>query len=87
MSKRYYITDKNNITEIDELEYLNLFGDETIKNYVADLYHENISLSDIPSQFQEQVQAVVNNRIARFGEYNKQELSPEAFYSMIEEVL
>jgi hypothetical protein len=69
--KKYYIADpEKGQIEITEQEYVAIFGTEDIKNYVTDIYYNEISISEVPVELQEQVQITVNNRIAKFGEYN-----------------
>lgn len=68
--KRYYITDTNKrFVEVTEKEFITVFGTKDIWKYVIRVYHNTMSISDVPTELQERVQTTVNNRIARFGEY------------------
>lgn len=89
MSRKYYIVvDAGQPMEkLTETEYLSLFGDSTQKPYVLQLYRGHITLTDIPEELQSSVQAIVNNRIARWGEYKDQEINANEIYSMLESVL
>ena len=77
---KYYIGN----SEVSKYEYEEMFGNDEIRNYVIDLYYENITLSDVPEKHQEKVQKIVDNRIERFGEAT---ITTEEFYRMIEEVI
>jgi uncharacterized alkaline shock family protein YloU len=69
--KKYYITEPNKkFSEITEQEFISLYGTINIRAYVNLAYHNKLSISEVPTELQEQVQTTVNNRIAKFGEYN-----------------
>lgn len=88
--KHYYISDNTQprgFVELSETEYYSLMGDETTRPYANALYRGNITVDKVPEEIRETVQSIVANKIARFGEYNSQQISSADFHSMIEEVL
>lgn len=85
--KHYYITDptaEKGFIEVSEEEFTALLGTDETRPYATKVYRGIISIEDVPEDLRVQVQAAVNNRIARFGEYNKQEIPAEELKSMIE---
>ena len=74
--------------EITESEYNTLLSEIREKASLVDqLYNEEIALSDVPSEWQEEIQRRVNERIEMMGTLEEQEISSEEFYSMLEGVL
>lgn len=87
---KYYIANpkaNGELTEVTQAEYLKVFGDANISQYVTKLYHNEISISEVPQELQEQVQDTVANRIAYFGDYGHQEVSMSELQTMLEEVM
>ena len=75
-------------TEITEEEYNTLLSEIREKASLVDrLYNEEINLSDVPEEWQEEIQRRVNERIKMMGTLEEQEISSDEFYSMLEEVL
>ena len=75
-------------TEITEEEYKTLLSEIREKASLVDqLYNETITLSDVPEEWQEEIQRRVNERIEMIGKMEEQPISSDEFYSMIEEVL
>ena len=75
-------------TEITEAEYNALLSEIREKAALVDkLYSGEITLDDVPVDWQEEIQRRVDERIAAEGEAAKQDISPDEFYSMVEEVL
>ena len=71
---RYYIADEsqeNGFIEVTEVEYNALFGDETIRPYVQSVYRREIMIEDVPVEYQEAVQIVIDNRVQRWGLYEE----------------
>ncbi len=69
---KYYIEDKSQpkgFIETTETEYMALFGDDTIRPYVQAVYCGEIAIDDVPYEYQETVQAVVSNKVNRWGLY------------------
>lgn len=88
--KHYYITHRSferGFKEVTEAEYLAFVGSKEARPYALKVYRNELSIEDVPSELQEEVQAVVNNKISLLGEYNKQEVSSSELKNMIEEAL
>lgn len=86
----YYILDNaepNGFREVTEAEFIALVGTEETAPYATRLYRGEITTDEVPEEIREAVISIVANRIARFGEYNSQQISSADFHSMIEEVL
>ena len=75
-------------TEITESEYNALLAEIREKAALVDsLYNGEITISDVPAEWQEEIQRRVNERIASEGEAAQQEVSGEEFMNMLEGVL
>ena len=75
-------------TEITEEEYNTLLSEIREKARLVDaLYNGEITLEDVPPEWQEEIQRRVNERIEMMGTLEEQEISSDEFYSMFEEVL
>lgn len=75
-------------TEITEAEYTRLLAEIREKADLVDkLYSGEITIEDVPTEWQEEIQRRVDERIAAEGEADQQEISGDEFLSMIEEVL
>lgn len=88
--KHYYITSPNaekGFVEVTEDEFTTLIGTEETRPYANQVYRNELSINEVPEDLREAVQAVVDAKIARWGEYNKQEVSSEELKSLVEEVL
>lgn len=77
---KYYIGG----TEVTEAEALELVGNESTRTYVRKVYREEMNIADVPEELRESVSASVAARIARHGEYEKQEVTAEELKQMIE---
>lgn len=95
---RYYKLIKNNKliaigtglggTEITKEEYENLLAEiHTKASLVNKLYSGEITIDDVPTEWQEEIQRRVDERIANDALIAEQEISSEEFYNMVEEVL
>ena len=74
--------------EITEEEYNTLLTEIREKALLVDqLYSNEITLSDVPTEWQEEIQRRVDERIAADGKAEEQPISSDEFYSMLEEVL
>ena len=88
--KHYYLSNPNSLKgfdEVTEAEFLAIVGDETTRPYAAPVYRGTLSIDEVPEDVREAVQAVVDAKIARFGEYNKQDVPANELKSMIEEAI
>ena len=75
-------------TEITEAEYNALLAEIREKAaLVNQLYSGEITLDDVPDDWQEEIQRRVNERIAAEGEAAEQPVSGDEFLSMLEGVL
>ena len=74
--------------EITEAEYNTLLSEIREKaDYVDRLYSGEITIEDVPADWQEEIQRRVDERIAAEGEAAEQPVSGEEFLSMLEGVL
>lgn len=74
MSKHYYIIDptaEKGFVEVTEVEFTALLGDETTRPYASKVYRGEITIEEVPKDVREAVQAVVDAKIERWGEYSK----------------
>lgn len=75
-------------TEITEAEYNTLLAEIREKASLVDkLYNEEITIVDIPDEWQEEIQRRVNERIEAEGLAEEKDITTDEFYSMLEEVL
>lgn len=75
-------------TEITESEYSTLLSEIREKAALVDkLYSGEITIADVPTDWQEEIQRRVDERRAAEGEAAEQEISGEEFLSMMEGVL
>lgn len=75
-------------TEISEEQYNTLLAEIREKTTLVNkLYNEEIVIEDIPTEWQEEIQRRVDERIEAEGIADEQEISSDEFYSMLEEVL
>ena len=75
-------------TEITEAEYNTLLSEIRSKaRLVEQLYLGEITIEDIPSEWQEEIQRRVNERIATDEAAKDQDISGEEFLTMMEGVL
>lgn len=75
-------------TEITEAEYNTLLSEIREKAaLVNQLYSGEITIDDVPTDWQEEIQRRVNKRIAAEGEAAEQPVSGDEFLSMLEGVL
>lgn len=71
-------------TEITEDEYNRLLTEIRTKVELADkLYNEEITISDVPTELQEEIQRRVNERIEQVGQAEEQPISAEEAVSII----
>ena len=73
---------------ITEAEYNAILADIREKAALVDkLYFGEITLDDVPADWQEEIQRRVNDRITEEGEAAEQPVSGDEFLSMLEGVL
>ena len=74
----------NGGTEITEAEYNALLAEIREKAALVDkLYSGEITIDDVPTEWQEEIQRRVNERIAAEGEAEEQDLSAEEALDII----
>ena len=74
--------------EITEAEYNALLADIREKAAMVDkLYSGEITIAEVPTDWQEEIQRRVNERIAAEGEAAEQPISGDEFMTMLEGVL
>lgn len=74
--------------EITEAEYNRLLAEIREKADLVDkLYSGEITIADVPTDWQEEIQRRVDDRVAAEGEAAEQPISGDEFLSMLEEVL
>ena len=75
-------------TEITKAEYNALLAEIREKAALVDkLYSGEITIDEVPAEWQEEIQRRVNERITADGEAAEQPVSGEEFLSMMEGVL
>lgn len=75
-------------TEITEAEYTALLTEIREKAALVDkLYSGEITIAEVPTDWQEEIQRRVNDRITAEGEAAEQPVSGDEFLSMLEGVL
>lgn len=86
----YYISNPNaekGFEEITEAEWNAIIGQAPNDVYANKVYRGAMSIDDVPEENRETVQAIVNNKIEKWGLYEDQTISNNEFTNMIEEVL
>ena len=74
--------------EITEAEYNAILSEIREKaDLVNKLYSGEITIDDVPSEWQEEIQRRVDERIAADGEESEQDISGDELMSMMEAVL
>ena len=74
--------------EITEDVYNTLLSEIVEKATLVDkLYNGEITIDDIPTVWQEEIQSRVDTRIYEESMYEQQNISPDEFYTMVEDVL
>lgn len=74
--------------EITEEEYNELLSMIQEKAVLVDkLYNGEITIDEVPTDWQEEIQERVNKRIEAEGEQDEQDIPAEEFYNMVEGVL
>lgn len=84
---RYYMSSSNGLMEVTEEEWVSLMGEESYRDYVFQVYRNEITLDEVPEEYRELVSNCVDKWIARSGLYEEQEISSNELGTMIEGVL
>ena len=88
--KHYYLANPNSLNgfeEVTETEFRAIVGDKTTQPYATPVYQGKLSINEVPEDVRDAVQAVVDAKITKFGEYDKQDVPANELKSMIEEVV
>ena len=87
-TKLLYIGTGYGGTEITEAEYNTLLSEIHEKaTFVNHLYSGEITIDNVPTDWQEEIQRRVDERIAAEGEAAEQDISGDEFLFLLEEVL
>lgn len=76
------IGDKTGI--LTEPELLSLFGEGDCRQYAHKLYWGSIAMEDIPKQYQQTVQNIVDTKVARWGNPDKLRANPYEMRALYE---
>jgi hypothetical protein len=87
MLQKYYICSTTGDIEVTKEEYLALIGEPPVSSYANQVYKEIITINDVPTEYREQVNTIVYNKIAKWGEYKNQTITALELKNMIEGVL
>ena len=74
----YYIADskaEKGFVELTESEWLALIGTEEIRPYTGKVYRGEMTMEEVPEELQEEVAAVVAEKVKRWGLYSERELT------------
>lgn len=90
MNKRYYIANPEapkGFEELTEEEFIAIVGEEPNRSYANKVYRGTMSMDEVPEENREAVTAIVETKIAKWGEYDQREVPAYELQTMIEEVL
>jgi len=74
--------------EITESEYNRLLTEIRQKAALVDsIYNGEVTISEVPTEWQEEIQRRVDERISLEGEISEQPISSDEFYNMVEQIL
>lgn len=88
--KHYYISNPSlprGFEEVTESEFHAFVGDESTRPYAGKVYRGELSIEEVPEEFRDAVQSVVDAKIARLGVYVEQDVPANELKTMIEEAL
>lgn len=75
--KHYYITDltqPKGFVEVTEAEWNAIVGTDETRPYASQVYRGEMTIEEVPEELREEVQTVVNNKIARWGTYENRDI-------------
>ena len=76
------------MAEITKSEYMSIINMIREKNILVDaLYNGEITIDDVPTDWQEEIQRRVDALIDLYGAIDEQEISADELQTMLEEVL
>lgn len=78
MEKHFYLSPVSNDGEHEEVTesvWFDIIGDKDHREYAYKVYRGELSIEEVPEDKRETVQKIVNNKIARWGAFDKREIS------------
>lgn len=85
----YYISANNEkgFEEISEIEWNVLIGQHPMNEYADQVYRGKKTIDEVPEEYRTDVETIIANKIAKWGEYKNQKITSNELQTMIEEVL
>ena len=87
MLRKYYICSPEGDINVTREEYLTLIGEAPASGYANKVYKEMITMDEVPVEYQNEVETIVANKIAKWGKYKGRPITAYELKNMIEEVL
>ena len=84
---KYYLVKNRYFEEVTKEEWEAVVGEEPYGFYANKVYRNQMSIDDVPTEYQEKVMSIVENKIQLWGEFTSQEVSARELQSMLEGVL
>lgn len=86
---RYYISvnNKKGFEEITKEEWDMLINEPPVSVYANEVYQGKKTIEEIPEEYREETEKVVNAKIAKWGLYKDTKISDSEFTDMVEGVL
>lgn len=84
---KYYLTKNNVLEEVTQEEWIAVIGESPYREYAEKVYRNQMSIVDVPTEYQEKVMTIVENKIQLWGEFSSQEVSARELQAMLEGVL
>lgn len=82
----YYITDptaERGFVELTEAEWYALIGTEETRPYANKVYRGEMAMDEVPEELREEVAAVVEEKVKRWGLYSERELTSHEALNII----
>ena len=85
----YYIMADNEkgFEEITEKNWKRIIGEPPVSGYATDVYKGRKTIDEIPEEYREKTQSVVEAKIAKWGLWKDTRISDSEFTEMVEGVL
>ena len=87
MLEKYYICSPEGDINVTREEYIALIGEAPASGYANQVYKEMITMDEVPVEYQNEVETLVSNKIAKLGQYKGRPITAYELKTMIEEVL
>ena len=88
--KHYYISNpkaERGFDEITEAEWNAIIGQPPVSGYANRVYRGSMTIDEVAEEHRAEVETIVANKIAKWGEYKDQAVSASELQNLIEEVL